>query len=118
MNPIVLPNDSLIVSHLSSSSIRFVTSIFLCHRSSSTLSRLSTPLGADVDPPITPLPDEESGTISRSSMTDKPSEEKKMPVGCGNRQKSLITKQMLEELAALPADDDDDGGLLLPAGVK
>ena len=51
-------------------------------------------------------------------MTDKPSEEKKMPVGCGNRQKSLITKQMLEELAALPADDDDDGGLLLPAGVK
>ena len=101
-----------------SSFLIIFNSVRYFHFSSSTLSRLSTPLGADVDPPMTPLPDEESGTISRSSMADKPSEEQKLPVGCGNRQKSLITKQMLEELAALPADDDDDGGLLLPAGVK
>ena len=39
-------------------------------------------------------------------------------LGCGNRQKSLITKQMLEELAALPVDDADDGGILPPVGVK
>ena len=75
-------------------------------------------LGTDsIEPPMTPLPDENSGTISRSSMTEKPAETK-LPIGCGNRQKSLITKQMLEELAALPADEDDDGGLVLPAGVK
>ena len=77
-------------------------------------------LGTDsIEPSMTPLPDENSGTISRSSMTEKPAEtEKKLPIGCRNRQKSLITKQMLDELAALPADEDDDGGLVLPAGVK
>ena len=68
-----------------------------------------------MEPPVTPLPEESSGTISRSSMTEKP---EKLPVGCGNRQKSLITKQMLEELAALPAEEEDDGGIAPPAGIK
>ena len=46
-------------------------------------------LGTDIEPPMTPLPEDGSGSISRSSMADKPTENK-LPVGTSSLLVTLL----------------------------
>ena len=52
-----------------------LVALFLCHNFICLY-----PLGTDIEPPMTPLPEDGSGTISRASLADKPTENK-LPVG-------------------------------------